>query len=63
MKEFLSRERQPFTELNIEEDDAAYEALLALGFRVVPVTVINGRSIRGFDEPALRRALADAFES
>lgn len=63
MKEFLSRERHPFTELNIEEDDAAYDALLALGFRVVPVTVINGRAIKGFDEPALRRALADAFES
>ncbi len=63
MKEFLSRERQPFSELNIEEDDAAYEALLALGFRVVPVTVIDGHAIKGFDERALRQALAARAES
>jgi glutaredoxin len=63
VKELLSHEREPFTELNIEEDDAAYEALLALGFRVVPVTIINGHAIKGFDERALRHALADASES
>ena len=44
--------------MNVEEDDSAYEALLALGFRVVPVTVVDGRPIKGFDEPALRAALA-----
>ena len=58
MKEFLSREGHAFTDRNVEEDDAAYEALLALGFRVVPLTIVNGRSIKGFDEPALRAALA-----
>jgi glutaredoxin len=63
VKELLSRERHSFTEVNIEEDDAGYDALLALGFRVVPVTIIDGRAIKGFDEPALRRALAGAFES
>ena len=58
MKEFLSREGHAFTARNVEEDDSAYEALLALGFRVVPVTVVDGRPIKGFDEPALRAALA-----
>ena len=58
MKEFLSREEHPFTARNVEEDDSAYEALLALGFRVVPVTFVDGRPIKGFDEPALRAALA-----
>ena len=62
MKEFLSREGHPFTARNVEEDDSAYEALLALGLRVVPVTLVDGRPIKGFDEPALRAALA-AFES
>ena len=62
MKEFLSREGHAFTVRNVEEDDLAYEALIALGFRVVPVTIVNGRPIKGFDEPALRAALA-AFES
>jgi glutaredoxin len=57
VKEFLSREGHVFTTWNVEEDDSAYEALVALGFRVVPVTVVNGRPIAGFDEPALRAAL------
>ena len=43
---------------NIEEDDSAYDELIALGFRVVPVTLVNGRAVAGFDEPALRDALA-----
>ena len=58
MKEFLSREGHTFTVRNVEDDDSAYEALLALGFRAIPVTIVNGRSIKGFDEPALRAALA-----
>ena len=57
MKEFLSREQQAFTVRNVEDDDAAYEELTSMGFRVVPVTLINGRAIKGFDEPALREAL------
>lgn len=58
MKEFLSREGHVFTTVNVEEDHAAYEALLALGFRVVPVTIVNGQAVTGFDEPALRAALS-----
>ena len=57
VKEFLSREGHVFATMNVEEDDSAYEALLALGFRVVPVTIVNGQAIKGFDEPALRAAL------
>jgi glutaredoxin len=57
VKEFLSREQQAFTVRNVEDDEAAYEELMAMGFRVVPVTIINGRVIKGFDEPALREAL------
>ncbi|MCA1561377.1 MAG: glutaredoxin family protein [Acidobacteria bacterium] len=60
MKELLSRDGHPFTARNVEEDHAAYTDLLALGFRTIPVTVIGGRAIKGFDEPALRRALVDA---
>jgi len=58
VKEFLSREQQTFTVRNVEDDAAAYEELISMGFRVVPVTLIDGRAIKGFDEPALRAALA-----
>jgi glutaredoxin len=62
VKEFLSRTGHPFTARNVEEDDAAYRELVSLGFRTVPVTLIAGRAIKGFDEPALRRAIADASQ-
>ncbi len=60
MKEFLSREGRAFTLRNVEDDESAYEELTSRGFRVVPVTFVNGRAIKGFDEPALRAALAES---
>jgi glutaredoxin len=62
VKEFLSRDGHTFTTRNVEEDHAAYGDLLALGFRTIPVTVVGGRAITGFDEPALREALAAVGE-
>jgi hypothetical protein len=62
VKEFLSRERRAFVARNVEEDHAAYDELLALGFRVVPVTVVGGTRVKGFDERKLRDALAAASE-
>jgi hypothetical protein len=62
VKEFLSRERQVFTVRNIEDEPEAYDELIAMGFKVVPVTIIDGRAITGFNERALRHALADAAE-
>ncbi len=44
---------------NVEEDESAYSELFSLGFRTVPVTLIGSGAITGFDESALRRALAD----
>lgn len=49
----LSRERVAFVDKNVEEDGEAYDELLALGFRTIPVTVIGGVPVRGFDEAAI----------
>ena len=57
MKEFLSRAGYPFTAKDVEEDHDAYSELLALGFRSVPITVIDGQAIKGFDEAQLRELL------
>jgi glutaredoxin len=62
VKELLSRERLSFSVRNIEEDPGAFEELLAMGFKVVPVTIIDGQAITGYDEHALRRAIAAAVE-
>ena len=62
MKEFLSRNGRPFVARNVDEDDAAYRELTALGYRTVPLTIIGDRAIKGFDEAALRQAIAAASE-
>ena len=48
---------------NVEEDFQAYDELLALGFRAVPVTLVSGRPVLGYDVAALRRAIADASQT
>jgi glutaredoxin len=63
VKEFLSRAGRSFEIRNVDEDLAAYQELIARGFRTVPVTVIGGTAIAGFDEPALTRALGASGQS
>lgn len=58
MKEFLSQNGHSFTVRVVDDDDAAYDELLALGYRTVPVTVIGGSVVTGFDPVALAQALA-----
>jgi glutaredoxin len=64
VKALLSREGVPFTAHNVDEDDRAYDELIARGFRTIPVTVFGDGTdvvdvvIRGFDEPALMAAIA-----
>jgi glutaredoxin len=58
VKELLSHEQVPFTAYNVDEDERAYDELIARGFRTVPVTVIDGATITGYNEAALRSAIA-----
>jgi glutaredoxin len=59
VKEFLSREGVAFEVKNVDEDEQAYTELIAKGYRTIPVTFIGERVIKGFDEAALRAAIAD----
>ena len=49
----------PFTAHNVDEDDRAYDDLIARGIRTVPVTVFGERTITGFDAEALSAAVAE----
>jgi glutaredoxin len=60
VKEFLSRKGVQFTVRVVDEDDAAYDDLLKLGYRSVPVTVIGTTIVKGFDPASLANALAEA---
>lgn len=57
MKEFLSRESVPFAARNVDEDERAYDELLARGLRTVPVTIIGDRVLKGYDPDALAAAV------
>jgi glutaredoxin len=58
VKAWLSREQVPFTAYNVDEDERAYDDLIARGFRTVPVTIVGEQIVNGFDEASL----ADAIE-
>jgi glutaredoxin len=60
VKEFLSREGHAYVAKNIEDDDTAYDELMALGARSVPTIVIGDQVVTGFDQARLRAALAAA---
>ena len=59
MKELLSREAVPFTAYNVDEDERAYDELIARGWRTIPVTVIGDRVLKGFNPVELADAIAE----
>jgi hypothetical protein len=60
VKEFLSQRGHAYRERLVDEDDAAYDELLALGYRSVPVTVVGSTVVQGFDIEGLATALEAA---
>ena len=58
VKAWLSQAGVAFIAHNVDQDDAAYDALVATGFRTVPVTVIAGRPVVGYQPDALAEALS-----
>jgi glutaredoxin len=58
VKEFLSQAAVPFTAHNVDEDDRAYDELIALGYRTIPVTVFGDHVVKGYDVSALTEAVA-----
>jgi glutaredoxin len=58
VKEFLSQKGIAFQEIDVSSDPQALESLMKLTKSlVVPVTVINGDVIVGFDKKALEEKL------
>jgi glutaredoxin len=58
VKEFLSQRGATFKEKDVSVDQAAAQEMVSkTGQRAVPVTIINGETIVGFDRPRLEDAL------
>jgi hypothetical protein len=54
----LSQAGLTFTAHNVDEDDRAYDELLARGYRTIPVTIFGDQIVKGYDVPALTAAIA-----
>jgi hypothetical protein len=58
VKEFLSRAGATFTVKNVDEDQAAFDEMVAMGIMTIPVTIVGDYVVRGYDEKKLKEALA-----
>ncbi|MAH45134.1 NrdH-redoxin [Candidatus Pacearchaeota archaeon] len=57
VKGYLSRGGFDFTEHNVSTDGNAQQELMSLGYRVTPVTVIDGEVVVGYNQVKLDEAL------
>ncbi len=61
LKEFLSRHEIPYQDHDVSADPlAAQEAVKLTGQNNVPVTVIDGQTVVGFNQPRLEHLIAQA---
>ena len=60
VKVYLSQRNIPFTEYNVSTNREGLNALLALGWRTTPVTVIGDSRIIGYSPSRLDEALRGA---
>jgi glutaredoxin len=59
-KEFLSQRGVPYSEKDVSRDPQAASELQQLGQRGVPVILVDGHMVVGFDRAQLERLLAQA---
>ncbi|WIO74023.1 glutaredoxin family protein [Porticoccaceae bacterium LTM1] len=57
LKSFLAEKNIPFTELDIDKDSDAKRQFKSLGGRGIPLSVVNGEVIRGFNPDGILKAL------
>lgn len=56
-KEYLQEKGVSYEEKNISTDPAARRELMQKGYMGVPVIIVNGEEIVGFDKPRLEQLL------
>jgi len=57
LKEFLSKKGVKYTERDVSKEPEAINELKKLGVMTIPVTLINGEMVIGFDETKLEQLL------
>lgn len=56
-KEYLQEKGISYTEKNIQKDPQARKELMDMGYMGVPVIIIDGEEILGFDQPRIEKLL------
>lgn len=56
-KDYLDEKGVPYTEKNIQTDRDARKELMSMGHMGVPVLLIDGEEIVGFDKPRIDQLL------
>ena len=57
VKVYLSRQDIPFTERNVSLDRESLKALVTMGYRTTPVTIIGDQKVVGYSPSKLGSAL------
>ena len=57
LKDYLKEHNVEYIEYNISRDEEARRNLIKLGYMSVPVTLINGNHVLGFDKLRIRQLL------
>lgn len=57
LKDYLKENNVEYIEYNISRDEEARRNLIKLGYMSVPVTLINGNHVLGFDKLRIRQLL------
>ena len=57
LKDYLKEHNVEYIEYNISRDEEARRNLIKLGYMSVPVTLINGKHVLGFDKLRIRQLL------
>ncbi len=60
VKVYLSRKGIPFTERNVSTDQDSLMALVQMGFRSTPVTIIGEQQLIGYSPAKIESALQAA---
>ncbi|MES9846573.1 MAG: glutaredoxin domain-containing protein [Candidatus Sedimenticola sp. PURPLELP] len=59
-KAFLQKKKVPFAEFDVERNRRAFNDFQRAGGRGVPLILVGGRSLNGFQPKQLEKALRDA---
>ena len=57
-KSWLKKQGHEYSEKNVSQDTANVSELVSLGYRVTPVTVVDGTAVIGFNPNKLQELLS-----